>query len=97
MTGGKHRYLTGDCAELVEDDAAGFRQGSIDLLAGWTEPAPASSVLRAEQEGLTRRRERFAGLRDGLDVWAALGVPEPAAVSLLDRDSLVALKKGLPA
>lgn len=97
VTGGKHRYLTGDCAELVEDDAAGFRQGAIDVLAGRTEPLPSSTVLRAEQERLSSRRQRFAGMRDGLEVWAALGVPDPGQVSLIDRDSLVALKKGLPA
>jgi len=97
VTGGKHRYLTGDCAELVEDDAASFRQGAIDLLANWAEPAPGSSALRAEQQRLTQRRERFAGMRDGLEVWAALGVSRPTAVSLMDRDSLVAVKKGLPA
>jgi len=97
VTGGKHRYLTGDCAELVEDDAASFRDGAIALLAGWQEPAPASSTLRAEQARLTERRQRFAGLRDGLDVWQALGVAEPRQIPLMDRDSLVALKKGLPA
>lgn len=97
VTGGKHRYLTGDCAELVEDDAASFRDGAIALLAGWQEPVPASSTLRAEQTRLTERRQRFAGLRDGLDVWRALGVAEPQQIPLMDRDSLVALKKGLPA
>lgn len=97
VTGGKHRYLTGDCAELVEDDAASFRDGAIALLSGWQEPVPASSTLRAEQVRLTERRQRFAGLRDGLDVWQALGVAEPRQIPLMDRDSLVALKKGLPA
>ena len=97
VTGGKHRYLTGDCVGLVEDDAAGFRQGAIDLLAGWTEPAPSSATLRAEQDRLTGRRQRFAGMRDGLEVWAALGVPDPRQIPIMDRDSLVALRKGLPA
>ncbi|MBS0356736.1 MAG: biotin-independent malonate decarboxylase subunit beta [Proteobacteria bacterium] len=97
VTGGKHRYLTGDCSELVEDDAASFRDGAIALLARWHEPAPASSTLRAEQARLTERRQRFAGLRDGLDVWGALGVAEPRQIPMMDRDSLVALKKGLPA
>ncbi len=97
VTGGKQRYLTGDCAELVEDDAAAFRQGAIDVLAGWTEPAPSSATLRAEQDRLTSRRQRFAGMRDGLEVWAALGVPDPRQIPIMDRDSLVALRKGLPA
>jgi malonate decarboxylase beta subunit len=96
VTGGKHRYLTGDCDELVEDDAAAFRRCVIELLAGWQEPAPSSAGLRAEQERLTSRHRRLAGLRDGLDVWRAVGVADPHQIPLMDRDSLVALKKGLP-
>jgi malonate decarboxylase beta subunit len=96
VTGGKHRYLTGDCDELVEDDAAAFRQCVIELLADWQEPAPSSAELRAEQERLTSRLRRLAGLRDGLDVWRAIGADDPHQIALMDRDSLVALKNGLP-
>lgn len=96
VTGGKHRYLTGDCDELVEDDAAAFRRCVIELLAGWQEPAPSSAGLRVEQERLTSRYRRLGGLRDGLDVWRAVGVADPHQISLMDRDSLVALEKGLP-
>lgn len=97
VTGGKHRYLTGDCDELVEDDAAAFRQCLIERLAGWQEREPSVAELRAEQERLTSRCQRFDGLRDGLDVWRALGVANPQQIPLMDRDSLVALKKELPA
>ena len=55
------------------------------------------ATLRAEQDRLTGRRQRFAGMRDGLEVWAALGVPDPRQIPIMDRDSLVALRKGLPA
>lgn len=96
VTGGKHRYLTGDCAALAEDEAADFSRVAAQLLAGWQESSPSLAALRAEQARLSTRRTRFAGLRDGLDVWAALGVAEPAQVPLMDRDSLVDLKKGLP-
>jgi malonate decarboxylase beta subunit len=96
VTGGKHRFLSGDCALLVEDEAASFRQGALDLLATWREAEPTVAALRVEQGRLTTRRDRFKGLRDGLEVWAALGVPEPRQVPMLDRDSLVALQKGLP-
>lgn len=96
VTGGKHRYLTGDCAALAEDEAADFSRVAAQLLAGWQEDLPSLAALRAEQARLSTRRTRFAGLRDGLDVWAALGVAEPAQVPLMDRDSLVDLKKGLP-
>ena len=96
VTGGKHRYLMGDCAALVDDDLAAFRAGAADFLAGWQEPAPTPALLRAAQQTLENRLAAYGELRDGLDVWAALGVADPAAVPLLDRDELVALKEGLP-
>ena len=96
VTGGKHRYLMGDCAVLVEDDITDFRDGAAAFLAGWTEPEPGLAGLRATQQRLENRLADYASCRDGLQVWAALGIAEPESVPLLDRDSLVALKEGLP-
>lgn len=96
VTGGKHRYLMGDCAALVEDDIPAFRAGTAELLAGWREPAPTLANLRTTQHSLENRLAAYASYRDGLQVWAALGVADPESVPLLDRDSLVALKEGLP-
>lgn len=96
VTGGKHRYLMGDCDALVDDDIAAFRSGTTEFLAGWQEPAPDVATLRTRQKLLQNRLAAYGALRDGLDVWAALGVAQPASVPLLDRDSLVALKEGLP-
>ncbi|MBS1160212.1 MAG: beta subunit of malonate decarboxylase [Proteobacteria bacterium] len=96
VTGGKHRYLMGDCAMLVEDDIAAFRSGATEFLSGWGEPAPSIAHLRASQQALEKRLAAYATYRDGLQVWAALGVAEPENVPMLDRDSLVAVKEGLP-
>jgi malonate decarboxylase beta subunit len=96
VTGGKHRYLMGDCAALVEDDIAAFRDGASEFLAAWQESAPSLADLRASQQRLENRLAAYAAYRDGLQIWAALGVAQPEAVPLLDRDSLVALKEGLP-
>jgi malonate decarboxylase beta subunit len=96
VTGGKHRYLMGDCAALVDDDLAAFRASAVDFIVAWQEPAPTPALLRAAQQTLENRLAAYGELRDGLDVWAALGVADPAAVPLLDRDELVALKEGLP-
>jgi malonate decarboxylase beta subunit len=96
VTGGKHRYLMGDCAMLVDDDIAAFRAGASEFLAGWQEPEPTVAHLRVAQQQLENRLAAYGSLRDGLQVWAALGVARPEKVSLLDRDSLVALKEGLP-
>ncbi len=96
VTGGKHRYLMDDCAALVDDDIAAFRNGASALLAGWQERPNTLASLRAEQVRLQGRLATYAGCRDGLEVWAALGVAEPARVPLLDCDELIALKEGLP-
>ncbi|MER2540373.1 MAG: biotin-independent malonate decarboxylase subunit beta [Azonexus sp.] len=96
ITGGKHRYLMGDCAALVEDDIPAFRTGAAEFLANWTEPVPSLAQLRASQQLLENRLTAYSTYRDGLQVWAALGIAEPESVPLLDRDSLVALKEGLP-
>jgi malonate decarboxylase beta subunit len=96
VTGGKHRYLMGDCAMLVEDDVSAFRVAATKFLADWQEPAPSVGLLRATQRQLENRLTAYGAYRDGLQIWAALGVKNPESVPLLDRDSLVALKEGLP-
>jgi malonate decarboxylase beta subunit len=95
VTGGKHRFLTGDCDDLVDDDIADFRRSAIDLLGKITEQPPSSAALRAEQDRLTTRKERFAGMRDGLEVWRALGIANPEEIPLLDRDRFIAVSKGI--
>ena len=96
VTGGKHRYLMGDCAMLVNDDIAAFRSGATEFLGGWQEPTPNLADLRARQQTLQDRLAAYATYRDGLQIWAALGIEQPESVPMLDRDSLVALKEGLP-
>lgn len=96
VTGGKHRYLMGDCAGLVDDDIAAFRLAASEFLAEWQEAEPSLVELRVSQRRLEDRLAAYGALRDGLQVWAALGVAQPESVPMLDRDSLVALKEGLP-
>lgn len=95
VTGGKHRYLMGDCQALVEDSVLDFRETTIELLTHWKEHAVHSRTLREQQQRLSARYSQFAGLRDGLEVWAALGIANPQQVPLLDRESLVSIRKGL--
>jgi len=55
-TGGKHRWLIGDCDALVEDDVAAFRAAAIDLLAMPDCSAPPTlATLEAEHAMLDRR------------------------------------------
>jgi malonate decarboxylase beta subunit len=95
VTGGKHRYLMGDCEMLVEDNVASFREGVMHLLAGWREPEQSLELYRAEQQRLDARLKKFEGMRDGKQVWAAIGVPAPDNVPILSAPDVVALRKTL--
>lgn len=91
VTGGKHRLLTGDCDVLVEDDVAAFRAAAAAALREVQEGPPTLARLQAEHAALAARARDFAHLRDGLDVWRALGVPDPDSVSMLTADEAMAL------
>ena len=92
-TGGKHRYLLGDCQVLVADDTDAFRAAAIAAMADARGGAALTlEALQAEQGMLERRIRDFGDAADPLEVWRRLGVPEPAAVPMLeaaDRKSVV--------
>ncbi|HZV64012.1 MAG TPA: biotin-independent malonate decarboxylase subunit beta [Telluria sp.] len=87
-TGGKHRYLMGDCQAIVADSIAAFRQGAIDAIAACRgEPVELTlEALEQEQAMLAERIARFGGLADPLEVWAAMGVVQPAAIPMMEAD-----------
>lgn len=89
VTGGKHRYLIGDCDRLVPDDIAAFRAASGELLRTLQETPATPKRLRAHQARLAQRAQRFAAMRDGLEVWQALGIADPSAVPMLDAEEFV--------
>jgi malonate decarboxylase beta subunit len=90
-TGGKHRYLLGDCQALVADSVAAFRQAAIDAIAA-CRPVPAELTLEAlerEQALLAQRLERFGAMTEPMEIWRALGIADPASVPLLDAEQFV--------
>jgi malonate decarboxylase beta subunit len=92
-TGGKHRWLTGDCDALVEDDVAAFRAAAIAALdAG----APVTlERLEAEHALLSGRLHVLPEEPEGDDaacLWARLGVADAARVPDLDVDAVRALR-----
>lgn len=91
-TGGKHRYLLGDCQAIVGDSVAEFRQAAIDAIAACRAQPTALSLqeLEREQAMLGERIERFGAMTDPLEVWAALGVEQPSAIPMLDAAQFVA-------
>lgn len=90
--GGKHRYLLGEAAALVEDDVAAFRAAAPRLL----DAAPDLSLeaLEAEHAALADRLDRFGAARDALDIWADLGIAAPERLPILDTAAFLAATAG---
>lgn len=89
-TGGKHRFLMGDCDSLVEDDVAAFRSAAIGLLG--QSLTLSLSAMEAEHALLTDRLTRYGDCRDALDIWHLAGVPDPSLVADLEASGMQALK-----
>jgi len=90
-TGGKHRYLMGDCQMLVADDTAAFRAAALEAIGSIGNASLTLEDLLAEQAMLTRRLADTEGLAEPMDVWRKLGVPDPASVPMLDADAFLQL------
>ena len=92
-TGGKHRWLSGDCDVLVKDDVTAFRAAAIDALDA---SHPVSLETLEREHTLLAARLRL--LPDTLDsdeavaLWGLLGVADAARVPDLDVDALRALR-----
>lgn len=98
-SGGKHRWLTGDCDELVEDRIDAFRAAAI---TGMRRPArgPVSlDELEAEHTLLRRRldllcEDEWAGLEqdEAVVLWQRLGVPRAEEIGALEAGEVRALR-----
>jgi len=92
-TGGKHRFLTGDCDVLVEDDVEAFRAAAIASLDA---SSPITlDLLEAEHTLLAARLQLLPESTEGDDavaLWGRLGVADAASVTHLDVDAVRALR-----
>jgi malonate decarboxylase beta subunit len=92
-TGGKHRWLSGDCDALVEDDVQAFRAAAIEAIA---RPLPMTlELLEAEHALLDQRLHLLDEPVQGdeaVALWQRLGVAEAARVADLDVDAVRALR-----
>lgn len=93
-TGGKHRWLSGDCDALVEDDVAAFRAAAIAALDA-SKPVTAEA-LEAEHALLAARLallpEGFDGDEEAIRLWEQLGVVGAQRVPALEVDEVRALR-----
>jgi malonate decarboxylase beta subunit len=93
-TGGKHRYLLGDCQVLVADNTDAFRLAALDAIAAAQGHAELTLAdLEAEHLMLATRLRDFGGAAEPLDIWKSLGVPDPAAIPMLDADAFTELAR----
>jgi malonate decarboxylase beta subunit len=89
-TGGKHRYVLGDCDALVEDDCAAFRNAGIAAIARFQSRATPTAValtlsqLEQEQSQLAQRIGDFGKLHDPVDIWRTSGIANAEQVPLWD-------------
>jgi malonate decarboxylase beta subunit len=93
-TGGKHRWLSGDCDALVDDDVAAFRAAALAALDTHRPVTPES--LQAEHRRLAQRLallpEPLDGELEAATLWQRLGVADAARVPALDVDAVRALR-----
>jgi malonate decarboxylase beta subunit len=90
-TGGKHRYLMGDCQRIVADDMEAFRIAAREAVAACSSLPSALSLeaLEAEQQMLDDRLNNYGALPDPVDIWAAMQMPQAANIPMLDVDSFI--------
>jgi malonate decarboxylase beta subunit len=91
-TGGKHRYLLGDCQALVADDVDAFRSailGAMDTSIGQGSALTLAGLER-EQALLRARLERFGDASDPTQIWARLGATDADRLPMLDAEEFCA-------
>jgi malonate decarboxylase beta subunit len=93
-TGGKHRWLIGDCDALVEDDVAAFRTAAIATL---DKPRPVTlNGLEAEHALIDARMALLGEQVEGdeaIALWSLLGVADADRVADLDVEAVLALRR----
>ncbi|MFS0757399.1 biotin-independent malonate decarboxylase subunit beta [Noviherbaspirillum sp. 1P10PC] len=91
-SGGKHRYLLGDCDTLLPDSIAAFADAAaeaIDRLHAGT-VALTLEELEAEQRLLRQRLDAYGEQTEPADIWRGMGIADPAALPMLEADAFVA-------
>ena len=89
-TGGKHRWITGDCDALVDDDVAEFRTAAIAAL-GQHRPLNLPA-LQAEHCLLAARLAQAPAGADAVALWRQLGVAQAEHVPDLDAAAVRGLR-----
>ena len=89
-TGGKHRYLVGDCDQLVDDDVMAFRAAAI-LALDAAKPLTLEA-LEAEHALLAQRLRAAVDAEDAIELWQRIGIAQAAQVPDLNAVAVRALR-----
>ncbi len=92
-TGGKHRYLMGDCDDLVEDEVPAFREAAIRALH--MRRSMDLDALEAEHALLAGRLQIASEGADPVLLWQRLGVSDAARVPRMDTAEIRAVRTAL--
>ncbi len=87
--GGRNRRLIGGADVYATDTFAGFRAAIGEALK--RVPAFSLATLRAENARLAERLKRFGSCDAAADMWAALGIPDPAKLQDMPDDAFMAI------
>lgn len=92
-TGGKHRWLCGDCDQLVEDDVAQFRSAARQAMVKLRRSHPITlASLQAEHNLLSARLKDAPADGEALSLWRAMGLPQTARIPDMDVAEVSALR-----
>lgn len=92
-TGGKHRYLLGDCSRIVPDDIAAFRSAALDAInASDAKTVPLTlHALEAEHQMLAQRLQQFGDLSEPMAIWSQMGIADASQVPALEAEAFMQL------
>jgi malonate decarboxylase beta subunit len=91
VCGARTRYLTGGADRYVKGRIQDFREAAIALIPH--APPFELATLRAEQQRLGERLQRFGDCRDALEIWRKAGFPEPERISEITDDAFLAIQR----
>ena len=91
VCGARTRYLTGGADRYVKGRIQDFREAAIALIPH--APPFELATLKAEQQRLGERLQRFGDCRDALEIWRKAGFPEPERISEITDDAFLAIQR----
>jgi malonate decarboxylase beta subunit len=91
VCGARTRYLTGGADRYVKGRIQDFREAAIALILHT--PPFELATLKAEQQRLRERLQRFGDCRDALEIWRKAELPEPERIAEIADDAFLAIQR----